>query len=141
METKENQKKIKKIRRIMNRCCAESLSVNSYTIEERRVEDGMYLLMFAYNSKNEIIEARIASYDDMVEIAEKIKGKSQMHINQCNAIAHYIAEEYDMECIVDVIHYKKDVLKVTLSYNKGIKIIKGKYSDVMGDLRYRKVIK
>lgn len=141
METKENQKKLKKIQRIMNRCCAESLSVNSYTIEERNVEDDVYLLMFVYNVKNEIIEARIASYDDMIEIAEKIKRKSQIHIDQCNAIAHYIAEEYDMRCIVNVIHYRKDMLKVTLSYNKGIKIIQGTYSDIMDDLRYRKMIK
>lgn len=141
METKENQKKLKKIRRIMNRCCTESLSVNSYTIEERHVEDGIYLLMFVYNAKNEVIEARIASYDDMVEIAEKIRRKTQIHISQCNAIAHYIAEEYDMNCIVNVIHHRKDILKVTLSYNKGTKIIKGTYSEIMDDLRYRKVIK
>ena len=93
------------------------------------------------NNKNEIIEGRIASYDDMTEIAEKIRRKSQIHISQYNAIAHYIAEEYDMRCIVNVIHYRKDILKVTMSYNKGIKIIQGTYSDIMDDLRYRKVIK
>ena len=141
METKENQKKLKKIRRTMNRCCYESLSVDRYTIEECNVESDVYLLMFVYNVKNEIIEGRIASYDDMVEIAEKIRRKSKIHISQCNAIAHYIAEEYDMRCIVNVIHYRKDILKVTLYYNQGIKIIQGTYSDIMNDLKYRKVIK
>ena len=140
MESKENQEKMKKIRRIMNRCCDKSLSVRRYTIEERSVEDGMYLLMFVYNVKNEILEARIASYDDMIEIAEKIRAKSRIHINQCDSIAHYIAEEYGMRCIVNVIHYRKDILKVTLSHDKGIKIIQGTYSDIIDDLRYRKVI-
>lgn len=141
METKENQKKLKKIRRIMNRCCAESLSVNRYTIEERNVEDDVYLLMFVYNVKNEIIEARIASYNNMIEITEKIRAKSKIHINQCNSIAHYIAEEYDIDCIVSVLHYRKDILKLELCLDKGIKIIQGTYSDIMNDLKYRKVIK
>lgn len=141
METKENQKKLKKIRRIMNLCCDESLSVNSYTIEERHVEDGIHLLLLVYNSKDEIIEGRIASYDDMIEIVKKIRWKTQTHISQCNAIANYIDEEYDMRCIVNVIHYRKDILKVTLRYNNGIKIIQGTYSEIMNDLKYRKVIK
>lgn len=137
METIENQKKLKKIRRIMNRCCDESLSADRYTIEERSVEDGMYLLMFVYNTKNEIIEGRIASYDDMVEIAEKIRTKSKIHINQRNSIEHYINEEYDTRCIVDVIHYRNDILKVTY-YDKGIKKIQqGTYGDIINELKYR----
>lgn len=141
METRENQKKLKKIHRIMNRCCDESLSADRYTIEECNVEDDIYLLMFVYNTKNEIIEGRLASYDNMIEIAEKIRRKSQIHISQCNAIAHYIAEEYDMRCIVNVVHYRRDTLKVTMIYNKDIKVIQGTYGDIMDDLRYRKVIK
>lgn len=141
MEKKENQKKLKKIRRIMNRCCDESLSADRYTIEECNVEDDIYLLMFVYNTKNEIIEGRLASYDDMIEIAEKIRRKSQIHISQCNAIAHYIAEEYDMRCIVNVAHYRKDILKVTLCYDKGTKIIQGTCHDIIDELRYRKLIK
>lgn len=132
METKENQKKLKKIRKIMNLCCDESLSADRYTIEECNTEDGMYLLMFVYNVKNEVIEARLSSYDGMVDIAKKIRWKTQTHVSQCNAIAHLIAEKYDVSCIIEILNYRNNLLKVKMDLiNKGPEIIKGTYRDII----------
>lgn len=139
---KENQKKLKKIRKIMNLCCDESLSVDRYTIEECKTEDGMYLLMFVYNADNEIIEARLSSYDNMITIAEKIRWKTQTHISQCNAIEHLVAKKYDTSCIVEVLHYKNDVLRTEIELPKqgnyrDIIDIRGTYRDIMDNLLNR----
>lgn len=138
MESKENQKKIKKISKIMDLCCDESLSVDRYTIDECNTEDGVYLLMFVYNAKNEVIEARLSSYSDMFDIAKKIRWKTQTHISQCNAIAHLVAERYNTSCIVEVLHYRNDILKVEIEVTKRGDIkITGTYRDIIDNLLKR----
>lgn len=137
---KENQKKLKQIKRIMNLCCNESLSADRYTIEECSTEDGVYLLMFVYNAKNEVIEARLSSFDNMIDIAKKIRWKTQTHVSQCNAIAHLIAEKYDVSCVVEVLHYKNDILKVEMEViNQDSEVIKGTYNDIIDNLLKDKI--
>lgn len=95
MTTRENETKIQKIKNIMDLCCKESLSADNYTLEKCKAEyDTDYLLLFVYNYKHEIIEARLSNYEDMIVIARKIRQKSKIHISQCCKIRELVQKKY-----------------------------------------------
>lgn len=136
MDTREKETKIQKIKSIMDLCCEESLSVAYYTIEMCKAEyDTDHLLLFVYNCKHEILEARLSNYDDMIEIAKKIRKKSKTHKFQRTAICDYVREKYESPCMVKVDNYRDDVLKLKLSINGKVETIQGTYSEIMGKLK------
>lgn len=134
MDAKERQRKLEKIKKIMDACCHESLCAARYEIEDCSTEEGIYLLMFVYNRQNEVIEARLAKHDDMVQIATKIRCKSQAQLEQCSAIARVAAEKYNVGCCVEVIHHRYDTLRAELYFEEGIKILRGTYVDIIYEM-------
>lgn len=134
MATKEKQKKLEKIRKIMNACCMESMSIARYTIEDCNTESGIYQLLFAYNRKDEVVEARLAECNDMIDIAHKIRRKSQGQLEQCSAIRRVVAEKYNVSCCVEVINHRYDTLRAELYFKQGTKILRGPYIDIIEEI-------
>lgn len=134
----ENQRKLKKIKNIMDKCCLESLSADHYSINLCKIEhDTDNILLFVYNCKHEIIEARLSNYDVMIEIANKIRQKSKIHISQCKAISNYVRDEYKKPCIVKIVNYRRDLLEVKLKIDEKEEIIQGTYVEIIDKIRNR----
>lgn len=134
MNTEENQRKLEKIKRILDCCCMESICAARYTIEECDTERGLYLLLFIYNRQNKIIEARLSSYDDMQDIAIRIRRKCRNQLRQYANISKIIVNKYSASCCIEVMEHKSDKFRVDIYLNGYVTILKGDYNEIIEQL-------
>lgn len=137
MNEKEKQRKLAKIKKILNAACMESICMSRYTIEECDTERGVYLLLFVYNRQNKVIEARLSNYNDMIDIATKIRKKTQNQIKQCQGISKVAFDKYNISCCVEVVNHRDDIMKIELYFADETKILTGTYSDIVDEIKYR----
>ena len=134
MNTKEDQRKLERIKKILDCCCMESICAARYTIEECDTERGRYLLLFVYNRQNKIIEARLSDYDDMVDIAIRIRRKCRNQLQQCTNISKIVFNKYNAGCCIEVMEHKNDKFRVDVYLNGYVTILKGEYNDIVEQL-------
>lgn len=139
MNTKENQRKLDEIKRILDRCCMESMCVARYTIEECDTERGVYLLLFVYNRQDKVIDARLSDYAGIKETAIKIIKKIQNQVKKCQCISKEVFDKYKVGCCVDLVEYYNDTFIVYVYFPTFTKILKGNYYDIIDEIRYRNI--
>lgn len=137
MESKEKQRILAKIKKILNAACMESICMARYTIEECDTERGIYLLLFVYNRQGQVIESRLSDYNNMIEIAIKIRKKVQNQLKQCQGISKIVFDKYNVGCCIEVIKHHDDTMRAELYFADGTKTLSGSYYDIVDEIKYR----
>ena len=131
----EEQKQLMRIKRTLTKCVKNSSVLDSYSITEVAVEDGTNLLLWIWNDKKEILEARLAPPIDMERIAKIIYTKTENQLKQCESIAELVARKLDVQCDIRICNYRNDILEVTLNADK-VEVFKGDYDYLRNFFEY-----
>ena len=131
----EEQKQLIRIKRTLNKCVKNSSVLDSYSITEVTVEDGTNLLLWMWNDKKEILEARLAPPIYMERITKRIYTKTENQLKQCESIAELVARKLDVQCDIRICNYRNSVLEVTLKADK-VEVFKGDYDYLRNFFEY-----
>lgn len=131
----EEQKQLIRIKRTLNKCVKKSAVLDSYSITEVAVEEGKNLLLWMWNDKKEILEARLATTINMETVAKRIYTKTEIQLKQCESIAELVARKLDVQCDIRICNYRNDVLEVTLNADK-VEVFKGDYDYLRNFFEY-----